>query len=98
MFILARYRLAARCASRGLSRQASIHESGLSRPGCCLKRDPRRKPRTHSRFSFVKERSKNWEQEISPEMDVVMGGTRQDRELRCYEMFTIPASIRFATA
>jgi hypothetical protein len=46
-----------------------------------------------SGLSFVKERGKNWEQKISPEMDVVMGSTRQDRELRWDEMFTIPASI-----
>ena len=32
-------------------------------------------------FSFVKEGRKNWEEEVSSEHNVVMGGTRQDGEL-----------------
>src|SRR5216683_2000820 len=49
-------------------------------------------------FSLVKERRKNWEEQISSEHNVVMGGTRQDGELRWDEVFTIPASILQATA
>ena len=70
------------------------HQStqGALSPGYCLKGD-QDSELTHSEFSFVKERCKNWKQEISPERDVVVGGARQDRELRCDEMFTIPTSI-----